>query len=374
MASAGLSAMRVLLVNDVAPVAGWGGETHLRRLAAALRDAGDEVEMFAGEIEHRGLGKARDLWDPAARRRLGARAAAFAPDVVHHHNVVRELSVSVLGVPAGVPTVLTVHDHRLVGAAEHPWTTVRGAADRLVKSRFDRAVARRRVDAAVAVSAGLAARLRDAGFRHVEHVPVCGLLPHVPLRPVAATRDVAFVGRLSPDKGFRVLARAFAAVAEVRPDARLLVAGDGPDRTAAAELRHRMGAERVQLLGRLDEPQVSALLAAVRVVVVPSMPALRPEGSSLSAVEGALHGRTVVSSDDPAVAEVMQAVGAPHVVPAGDDRALSAALAELLDDDDLATRLGATARQRADEVYAPAAVAERVRAVHERVVRERRHR
>lgn len=366
--------MRVLLVNDVAPDAGWGGETHLRRLAAALRDAGDEVEMFAGEIEHRGLGKARDLWDPAARRRLRARAAAFAPDVVHHHNVVRELSVSVLGIPPGVPTVLTVHDHRLVGAAEHPWSSVRGAADRLVKSRFDRAVARRRVDAAVAVSAGLAARLREAGFRQVEHVPVCGLLPHVPLRPVAAGRDVAFVGRLSRDKGLGVLARAFGAVAADRPDARLLVAGDGPDLAVGTELRHRLGADRVQLLGRLDEPQVSALLAAVRVVVVPSMPALRPEGSSLSAVEAALHGRPVVSSDDPAVAEVMQAIGSPYVVPAGDDRALAAALAELLDDDALATRVGTTAQRRAEQVYAPTAVAERVRAVHERVVRQRRHR
>src|SRR3954452_22363495 len=162
---------------------------------AALREAGDDVEVFAGEITHRGIGKARDLWDPVARRRLRRTADQFRPDVVHHHNVLRELTVSVLGVPAGTPTVMTVHDHRLVGAGDYDWKSPRGLADALVKGPLDRAVARRRLDASIAVSEPLAVKLRAAGFREVAHIPVCGLTPTGPLQPVDATRDIAFVGR-----------------------------------------------------------------------------------------------------------------------------------------------------------------------------------
>jgi glycosyltransferase involved in cell wall biosynthesis len=362
--------VRVLVVNDLPLDAGWGGETHVRRLVAALRAAGDDVDVFAGEVAHRGVGKVRDLWDPVARRRLAARARRFAPDVVHHHNVVRELSVSVLGVPRRTPSVMTVHDHRLVGAADYPRRTPRGVADRLLKAPLDRAVARRRLAAAIAVSEPLAERLRARGFRDVTHVPVCGLMPTAPLQPVAANRDVAFVGRLSADKGVRVLTDAFATVAADRPDARLLVAGAGPDESAVRDLADRLGPDRVRHLGRLDESGISALLAGVRVVVVPSLPAVRPEGSSLSAVEAALHGRAVVGSDDPAVAEVLRTLAAGDPIPAGDDRALATALARLLDDDAAATAAGDVARRNAERVYAPGAVADRVRAVHDRVAAE----
>lgn len=360
--------MRVLVVNDLPLDGGWGGETHVRRLVAALRAAGDEVEVFAGEVMHRGVGKVRDLWDPVARRRLAARARELAPDVVHHHNVVRELSVSVLGVPRGVPSVMTVHDHRLVGAADYPWTSPRGVADRLLKASLDRAVARRRLAATIAVSEPLAARLRTRGFRDVSHVPVCGMTPTAALQPVAANRDVAFVGRLSPDKGMQVLADAFTTVASRHPDARLLVAGAGPDDSVVDRLADRLGSDRVLALGRLTEPEVSALLARVRVVAVPSIPALRPEGSSLTAVEAALHGRAVVGSDDPAVAEVLHTLGAATVAPAGDAAALAGALDRLLGDDAAATESGDTARRNAERVYAPSAVATRVREVHQRVV------
>src|SRR2546426_7331529 len=100
--------MRVLLVNDRSPVAGSGVEVHLGVLAGALEVAGDTVEMFAGEIVHRGPARLLDVWDPWARRALRRMAQGFQPDVVHHHNVVRELSVSVLGVPQHAACVLSV--------------------------------------------------------------------------------------------------------------------------------------------------------------------------------------------------------------------------------------------------------------------------
>ena len=360
--------MRVLLVNDLAPDAGWGTETHLRRLARGLAHSGDDVELFAGEIHHRGAGKALDLWDPMARRRLANRAAAFRPDVVHHCNVVRELSVSVLGVPRGVPTVMTVLDQRIVGVGDYDMRSVRGLLDGVLKRPLDKAVARRRLDAALAVSAPLADKLRQAGFRNVEHVPVYALDPQVPLQPVTANRDIGYVGRLTPDKGITVLVEAFERLASRFPDARLVVAGEGPERAQLEALGQRVGAGRVIVRGRLDEPEISAHLAALRVLTVPSLPAVRPEGSPLAAVEAALHGRPLVTSDDPGLVEILGILGAGEAVPAGDAAALAAALERVLADDDLASRWSDASRRAAAATFAPDVVTARVRQIHDRVV------
>ena len=361
--------MRVLLVNDLAPDAGWGTETHVRRLARGLGASGDDVLLFAGEVEHTGFGKVRDLWDPIARRRLAGLAADFRPDVVHYCNVVRELSVSVLGVPRGVPAVMTVLDQRIVGVGDNGMPPLRGLADRVVKRPFDRAVARRRLDAALGVSEPLADMLRRAGFRGVEHVPVYALDPQVELRPVTDNHDIGYIGRLTTDKGIDVLANAFELTADRVPTARLLVGGQGPEQHRLEELRARLGADRVQILGRLDEHEVSALLARVRVMTVPSLPAVRPEGSPLSAAEAALHGRPLVTSDDPGLVEMLAFLGAGAVVPAGDARALADALTRVLIDDELAVRWSETSRRVAATRYAPDVVTARVREIHERVAR-----
>jgi len=264
--------------------------------------------------------------------------------------------------------VMTVLDQRIVGVGDNGMPALRGLADRVVKRPFDRAVARRRLDAALAVSAPLADKLRQAGFRGVEHVPVYALEPQFPLQPVTKTRDIAYIGRLTADKGIDVLARAFELVAQRVPDARLLVAGDGPEQHRLVQLRAAQGADRVQILGRLDEREVSALLARVRVITVPSLPAVRPEGSPLTAAEAALHGRPLVTSDDPGLIEMVGILGAGEVVPAGDAHALADSLTQVLTNDELAVRWSEMSRRAAAARYAPDVVTARVRDVHERVV------
>lgn len=346
----GLPPVRILLVNDLPPGPGSGAEVYLQRLADGLAAAGDVVELFAGEVTHRGVGKLLDGWDPAARIAVRRRASAVRADVVHHHNVLRDLSVSVLGVPPGVPCMLTVHDQRLLGQPDAPG--LRGTLDRRLLAPFARTVARRRVDLTVGVSSVVADRLRRAHFGRVEHVPVPAAAPCRPPRLVGDCVDVAYVGRLTEDKGLRVLSAAFDTIAARHPASRLLVAGTGP---LAGWL-----AGRATLLGRLDAAQVSDLLGSVRVVVVPSLPALRPEGSSLSAVEAAMHGRPVLTSDDPALVEL--GLGVP--VPAGSVPALAAALDRLLADPAEAARIGAAGQAVARARHTVDAVVGRMRELY----------
>ena len=352
--------MRVLMVNDLAPGAGSGTEVTLLRLVEGLRRAGDDVHLYAGEVHHRGPGRLLDLWDPLARAELRRRVRQLQPDVVHHHNVLRELSVSVLGVPRGVPSVLTVHDHRLVGDADGGLRGVRAAVDRHVKGPLDLRVARRQVDATLAVSADLARRLTAAGLPRVQVVGVPAGDPGPEPPPPSASRRVVAASRLSRDKGLDVLLDAWELLAD--PTAELVLAGDGPDR---ARLAARAGQLRgVRLTGRLDVAQTQELLRSARVVCVPSLPRLRREGTPLVAAEAALLGRALVVSDDPGLADLAGRLGAGAVLPAGDAHGLAAALRRRLDDDALADAEGADLRTVAVGVLSTDAVVAQLRATY----------
>ncbi|MGB8650793.1 MAG: glycosyltransferase, partial [Mycobacteriales bacterium] len=143
--------MRVLHVNDRPEGHGGGAEVNLARLVAAQRAAGDEPYVLAGEVRHEGVSRALDLWDPAARRLLAGRVARLQPDVVHLHNVVRELSPSVLGAVRDRPVVMTVHDMRLLKGSEHHLPDPRALADRWVLAPLARR-GLRRLPAVLAVS------------------------------------------------------------------------------------------------------------------------------------------------------------------------------------------------------------------------------
>ncbi|MEY2432516.1 MAG: hypothetical protein QOC92_2241, partial [Acidimicrobiaceae bacterium] len=263
--------MRVLLVNDHAPGPGSGTEVHVARVASALREAGDEVAVFAGEVVHRGPAKVRDVWDPVARRKLATVARRFQPDVVHHHNVVRELSVSVLGIPRSVAQVLTVHDYRMLRANEGPaGSSTLGPMlwAKSVKGKLDRAIVRRRVDVVIAVSSGLAEGLREAGLPRVTTVE--NFADPEPCWTAPTGDELLCAGRLSNEKGLDVLIEAFAAVIRGGTAARLRVVGTGPAEATLRALAARLAPGRVVFEGLVSESRVRELMRAARAVCVPS--------------------------------------------------------------------------------------------------------
>ena len=351
--------MRVLCVNDLPPGGSSGAEVHLRLLLDGLRAAGDDAHVFA-RPPRQGLARLADAWDPAARRQLAAEVARLDPDVLHFHNVVRELSVSVLGAAPRVPRVLTVHDGRLLGDADGAGPGLR--AYQRLRAPLDAAAVRRSVDAVLAVSAPLADRLRAAGFPRVEHAAPWAAAPVAAPAPPTSSHDVVFLGRLDPDKGVRELVEAFAGVT----GGRLLLAGDGVCRAELAAGRLvREG--RAVLLGTLDRLAVSRLLGGARAVGRPSLPARRPEGSPLALVEALVHGRPLLVSDDPGCAALTRGGRAGLVVPAGDVPALQRALQSLLDDDALVNRQARSAAAVAHE-HGESAGLERVRRAYRGVV------
>lgn len=191
-------------------------------------------------------------------------------------------------------------------------------------------------DARVAVSAGVAddvvARtgLERSSFRVLYNPAGNGGRARPPAARPSTLQDVhgpivLSVGTLKPQKDCALLLRAFARLpAEL--GATLVFVGDGPDRAALATLARslELGA-RCRFVGAVLDPD--PYYAAADVFVLSS----RFEGFGNVLVEAMSHGVPVVSTDCPSGPREILADGDyGMLVPVGDERRMSEAIAEVL--------------------------------------------
>lgn len=332
--------MRVLLVNKYARVTG-GADLHCLWLADALRERGHEVRLLStahdDNIEGNGvfvqpsvthssrddlplrsrpgvLGRA--LWNrgvaEAARRLL----ADWRPDVVHAHKLYPQLSVApiVEASRADVPIVQTLHDFELVSAGaldargrwrddDEPRLSYRVLNTATLPLR--RHVHVRRVAAFVAVSRFVA---RIYGRHGVESVVLPNFVPSSPTASESSTSrsGIAFVGRLTADKGIHDVVSLAAAL----PAVPVTIVGTG-----SLEHEVRNAAERlpnILLTGFVEPSEVRRIVAQARLVVLPS---LCHEAAGLVAVEAMAAGTPVVAYSSGGLAEYVGDAGCGLVVP-----------------------------------------------------------
>lgn len=156
---------------------------------------------------------------------------------------------------------------------------------------------------------------------------------------------VLAVGRQEPVKDHVGLIRAVSRLADRQPGVRLLIAGrDGSasERVAAAAVE---SSAEVCLLGQRDD--VTELLQVADVFVLSS----RHEGAAGSVIEAMSVGLPIVATDVEGQRGILSDRDNALVVPVGDAPALAEAIAELLDDRELAGRLAAAGRRTYEQRF-----------------------
>jgi glycosyltransferase involved in cell wall biosynthesis len=125
------------------------------------------------------------------------------------------------------------------------------------------------------------------------------------------------------------------------------IVGDGPLR---ARLETSARGLPVRFLGQLGRDELSRVLGASSVVVVPSVPAASgdQDGLPVALLEAMAVGRPAVGSDLSGIDDAIVDGETGLLVPPGDAGALAAALEKLLTDSALRSTLGAAASQRAE--------------------------
>jgi len=150
---------------------------------------------------------------------------------------------------------------------------------------------------------------------------------------------VMFLGRHEPRKGLSVLIEA---VIRHGVDARIWVAGDGPQSAALREAT--LGDARFEWLGTVSEGEKLSRLRGADVLVAPS---LHGESFGVVLLEGMAARATVVASDIPGYANVARKWRDALLVPPGDAAALAGALRQALEGGPQVKAMQASAYERA---------------------------
>lgn len=164
-------------------------------------------------------------------------------------------------------------------------------------------------------------------------------------------------------KGHQVVVEAAAQLIAAGRRARFTFVGRGAREGVVRDAIKRAGLERhVTVAGWA--PDLPAVMAALDVgLYVP----LESDGMSRVLFEYLAAGLPVVAARTGVVPEVVTDGKHALLVPAGDATALAAALTRLLDDGELAARLGKAGRRRLVEHYSGARVAEALEAHYARL-------
>jgi glycogen(starch) synthase len=419
--------MRVLLATDAFPPVCGGSGWSTFELARGLRGRGHAITVVqprpgragrVGERTYEGLrvleygARAPDL--PYVRNyfkneRLYGPLGEFLTqlvareriDVVHGQHVLTCVP-SIAAARAGrIPAVCTVRDywpvcywsdliHTAEGAALCPACSA-GMMTQCIRPRAGHAwpaalpmipymrrnLARKRrglaaADAVIAVSSAIAADLRA---RAPELAPTrMAVIPNptdVAALSAAAARTappldgpyVLYIGKLAPNKGTSCLVD----VAERAPlDWPLVIVGDGPDRERL-ERAARRSTREVRFTGWLDREAAIAWLAHASVLVFPSR---GPESLSRVLIEASALGIAIAA---------MNTGGTPDIVEhersgllSDTPEQLARDVRRLMDDPCLRRTLGAAARGKAAATFDAPAVVQRIEALYEELLRERR--
>ena len=312
------------------------------QVRAALPDPGDAA-LFAGidaTAAARLIAKADRVAQAAGARGLHHLHAHFASDAA---------TVALLAARrAGLTFSMTAHARDIYHHYIDPETD---AAKRRAKLRA--------ADFTVTVS--------DFNLRHLQTLcPEAAARIHrvyngidlAAFQPTDPTRRapgrILAIGRLVEKKGFADLIDACATLAAGGRAVDCRIIGDGPLRASLAAQIAALGLDgQVQLMGPMPQERLAAALDEASLVTLPCIVTADGDRDGLPTVllEAMAKGLPVVTTTVTGGPEIVAAEETGLLVPPGDPAGLAAALQRLIDDPDLALRMGRRGRQRAEALF-----------------------
>ncbi len=323
--------MKILVVhNDYGRYS--GEEAVVDHMIADLRARGHEVDSLRRSSQHHRdtlwgniRGFFAGIYSLSGRRMMRSKLHSFQPDVINIHNLYPFISPAVLPIcrRAGVPVVMTVHNYRLICPTglflrdgmpcenclrngnerdciryncEHSRLRSLGYALRNAAARHTKAYIRN-VNIFCCLTEFQRQKLIAAGFDATKIVVIPNYIEPFTgsdtlLTTPCSSRSVAYVGRLSEEKGCDILLE----VARRHPEIPFRFAGTLREEFTAPSLPN------VTLCGQLDRQALQQLYADSLFVVIPSR---CYEGFPVALLEASSMGRCSIAPDHGAFRDLM---------------------------------------------------------------------
>ncbi|HWT83669.1 MAG TPA: glycosyltransferase family 4 protein [Candidatus Methylomirabilis sp.] len=333
------------------PIVG-GAEILLHGLAESLTERGHRITLWAPTVR----GKDNRVSAPyrlrrygrPSSKRFGARQTlprllletwGRRPHVLHCHGA---YPAGFVGAAfkrlTGTPLVIRPHGSDILPGE---WID----RDPRLAERMRRALLT--ADAVVAQGDFLAERLRLLGVSagRLRIIQNGVHLPGGKLGPLCRDPSVLAMGSLTPKKGFDVLLRAFQFVRERTPEARLTIAGEGPEKPRLMTLASSLGiGEVVAFPGVVTGDTKARLLAGARVFVSSS----RREPFANAVLEAMAAGLSIVATRVGGNLEMVEEDVSGFLVEPEDPIGMAEAILRLLEDGEQSAVMGRAGRKRAE--------------------------
>jgi phosphatidylinositol alpha-mannosyltransferase len=311
--------MKIGLVCPYNIFRGGGVQECVRALQAGLRFRGHDAYIITPlPREHRGktedgilfLGDATDVKSPfattaqisfnASNEDIDATFAKYGFDILHFHEPWVPMVSRQLLTRSRSVNIATFH-------AKLPDTVMSKTIERVV-TPYTKSVMKY-LEILTAVSDAAAAYVRGLTDQAVVIVPN-GIdlkkYPAITREERAVKTTILYVGRLEKRKGLKYLLKAFALLQARLPEARLIIAGDGPDRSKLEQQVEQLGLHHVTFAGLVTEEEKLRLMGEADIFC---SPALYGESFGIVLLEAMAAGLPLVAGDNPGYSDVLQQRG-----------------------------------------------------------------
>ena len=384
--------MRILLVNKFHYLRG-GSEKYYFELAQLLKSKGHTVGFFSmkheenittGDAEYfveeidLNTGsklKALDVIYSQENKRLMAKALEeFKPDIVHINNFQRQLSASIIDAikEKNIPIVMTAHDLNPICPASImlyngevcddcitkgyaqcikkkcvKGSTLKSTLGVMEKKYYDIHKVFRKVDCIISPSEFNKNQLVNGKLKYNEIVTLHNFVNESERNDYVLGDYAFYLGRLSKEKGILNLIEAIGDI----PDAKLLIAGDGPERERieAYISEHKLDG-RITLLGYQNQDSIHKYITNSRFVVIPS---ICNENCPYSVLEAMEIGKPIVASRIGGIPELIADGENGYLYKADDINELKEKLTLLLDNDEKVNSFAQKSRELYESYYSP---------------------
>lgn len=403
--------MRILLVNKFHYLKG-GSEKYYFDLGRLLKENGHQIAFFSmsgmkdiktGEKEYfvesvdlnsNNKLKALDvIYSKENKKRMQKAIEDFKPDIVHVNNFQRQLSASILDAikEKNIPIVYTAHDLQAICPAIIMLDSQKKICEECKKGKYSNCIKKKciksstlksilgaiegdyyrrkkiytkRIDRIITPTHFYKEKLVQDGIpeERIEFIPNFIDTEEYQLECQDEGYGLYF-GRLATEKGVLNLIEAFGKL----KTGKLLIAGDGPEKEVIQEMIEKKHMQdRVQLLGFLNVEEMRERIRKCRFVVVPSM---WYENCPYSIMETLAIGKPVIGANIAGIPELVKDSENGLLYEPNNAEELAQKMKRLLEDKELAEKLGKNAKEQAQKLYSKQTYYNKIIKIYESLVK-----